>query len=436
MNQKWNLQDIKPSKPSESRPHHPESESTVSMRRQPTKRAPEKSGTSVAIKDKTGGKRHGWLIALAVFILVVAGGLIIGMATGGAEVIVHPKHREPNVNATFTAYQQAQPDQLAYTIMTLDAEGERQVKANGTEDAKVKASGTLFIYNKYQSKSIRLVANTRFASPDGLIYRIQDPVVVPGYKKASDGTITPGVTTAKVYADQVGDTYNIAPARFTIPGFKGDPEYDAVYAESKEAFTGGFDGKRFIIADADLKSTQEALRTELRNSLLGRIDAEKPAGFTVFKDAVSFTYQTLPSTAAGSDQATIKEKATMRIPIFKNDDFASFIAAATVPGYEGKSVHIADPSTLTFSYTSATTTVSDISAVPSIDFKLTGRPQLIWSYDADKLKADLVGKHKTALNAVLGAYPAIEKAEAVIKPFWQSKFPKKAKDITVTEVLE
>jgi hypothetical protein len=297
-------------------------------------------------------------------------------------------------------------------------------------------TGTIFIYNKQQADPIRLVTNTRFESPEGLIYKISDPAIVPGYTTDENGQIVPGVTTAEVYADEAGEQYNIGPSRFTVPGFKGEPEFDNIYAESTSNFTGGFNGMKFIIDDAELQTAQQALRTELRNSLLERVDAEKPAGFVVYKDAVTFTYESLPSVAYGDNLATIKEKVLLRIPMFKEDDFANFIAQATVPGYDGAQVRITDPLVMTFSYTGATTSASDISNMTELSFNLGGKPQIVWTYDAEKLKADLLNANKTALTSVLGGYPAIEKANAVIRPFWKTKFPTAIDEIQIIEVIE
>ena len=370
-----------------------------------------------------------------LFVVIVAGGFIASALMAGAEITVFPRHKEPNVNALFAANLLPKPDELTYEIMTLEAEGERQVTASGQEEVQAQAAGTILIYNKQQTDSIRLITNTRFESPGGLIYKIKDPAIVPGYTTSADGEMIPGVVTAEVFADEVGEKYNIGPSKFTIPGFKGDPEYETVYAESIENMLGGFDGKKFIIDDDELKTAQQALRMELRNSLLDRIEAEQPAGFLMFEGAITFTYISLPSVEFGDNLATIKEKVLMRIPLFKESEFASFIAAATIPGYEGGEVRLTDHSALSFSYEIATTSSSDISQLPSLEFNLAGKPQIVWEYDEGKLKTDLLNVNKTALPTVLGAYPAIEKAEAVIRPFWKTKFPTNLNEIKITEVI-
>jgi len=435
MNQKWNLQDIRPAAPRKRRtPENTPIEITEKPPMRPREEAEETM--SVRIVDGNKKKSKSLIYAIALFVLIVGGGLLASALMAGADVTVYPRHREPNVNAVFEAARTPQPGELAYEIMTLEAEGERQVTASGEEQVQTQAQGTIFIYNKQQADPIRLVTNTRFQSSNGLIYKIKDPAIVPGYTRDAQGNILPGVTTADVYADVIGEKYNIGPSTFTIPGFQGEPEFETIYGESTSAMTGGFDGLKYIIDPSELEIAQQALRTELRNSLLERVGAEKPAGFALFTGAVTFTYESLPSVAYGDNLATIKEKVLLRIPLFEESNFASYIAQATIPGYEGVPVRIVNYDSFTFEYTNATTSASDISNLMSLEFKLAGRPQIVWVYDAEKLKADLANANKTALPAVLGGYPAIEKANAVIRPFWQSKFPTKINEIKVTEVIE
>ncbi len=435
MAQKWNLQDIKPAEPRKRPIPPPNAEIIRRPAPQPIEPEIDEADGTIEIVNGQKKNRHTLLYALIVFFVVLGGGVIASILMGGAEITVYPKHREPNVNAQFVTHKSATADQLPYEIMTLEAEGERQVQATGQEEVKTQATGKILVYNKHQEAPVRLVTNTRFSSSNGQIFRIKDSVIVPGYTKDDTGQIMPGVATAEVFADDGGEAYNLAPQKFTIPGFAGEPEFDNIYGESTETFSGGYSGTRFIIAETELQTAEQALRTELRNSLLERIDAEKPAGFVVFKDAVTFTYVSLPAVEYGYNLATIKEKVIMRIPIFKEDQFASFIAAATIPGYEGEDVRITDTSVLTFSYVQATTSNSDIGAAVSLDFKLDGRPQIVYEYDADKLKTDLMNAHKTALTNVLGAYPAIEKAEAVIRPFWKTKFPIDINEIEIIEIV-
>jgi hypothetical protein len=435
MTQKWNLQDIKPAQPRKRTTPIDENNLQKREHSPSVSRKDADEVMSINIVDGKKKKHKSLVTALIVFFIVVGGAVLASTLMGGADLTVYPRYREPNVNATFQALRTPQPKELAYEIMTLEAEGERQVSATGKEAVTQQALGTILIYNKHQNKPMRLVTNTRFEA-DGLIFRIKDSAIVPGYTKNESNEILPGVITAEVFADESGEEYNLAPSRFTIPGFAGEPEFDNLYAESIETFAGGFDGTRFIIDEGELNTSKQALQTELRNSLLERTEAEKPAGLVLFPGATTFTYESLPSIEYGEDLATIKEKVTMRIPLFIEAEFAAFIAAATVPGYEGGDVRVTDYTTFNFAYVDSATNATDISTLNEVAFKLTGRPQIVWEYDGEKLKTDLLNKNKTALPSVLGAYPAIEKAEAIIRPFWKTKFPIEIDEITIIEIIE
>jgi len=436
MTQKWNLQDIRPAQTRKRHEGNPPGTPVLQATRRPiiTEQEDAEETMSIHIVDGNKKQNRSLVIAIAIFLIVAGGGLFASYLLGGAEVTVYPRHEEPNLNAQFEAKKIPQGKELTYEIMTLDAEGEKQVKAAGEEQITTQAKGTLFIYNEQQKEPIRLVTNTRFESADGKIFKIKDSAVVPGY--TLDGTKkVPGVTTAEVYADQPGEAYNVAPGKFTIPGFKDSPEYTTIYGQSTKTFVEGFNGKKFKIEDSELQTAQQALQTELRNSLLERIFAEKPAGFVLLKDAVAFTYESLPSVAYGENLATIKEKVTLRIPVFKEDDFAKFIARQTVTTYEEEPVRILDSSVLTFLYTNSTTSATDISLLSGFSFTITGKPQIIWKYDSEKLKSQLVNAPKSSINTVLGEFKAIKKANAVIRPFWKTKFPTDMNEIKIIEVI-
>jgi hypothetical protein len=434
MSQKWNLQDIRPAQPRKRR--QPEEVSSIKdVKTQPRLVTPEPEDISIKVVDGKKKNRHTLIFAFVIFFTLVGGSFLISFLMNGAELTLTPRSREPNVNATIVAYKTPQAGELTYEIMSLEATGERQVSATGEETVVEKASGSVLIYNQHSTEPLRLITNTRFESPNGLIYRLNESIVVPGYTRDDANQIAPGVIQANVYADEVGEQYNIGPSRFTVPGFAGSPEFDNVYAESIAQMQGGFNGSRFLIDEAELQTAQQGLRLELRNSLLERIEAEKPAGFVYFPGAIAFTYEALPAVEYGENLATIKEKATLRIPLFKQDDFASYIAKSTIPGYEQVPVRIQDTSTLEFAYTSATTSASDISMFDSLEFTLIGRPLIIWVYDSEALLKDLAGKNKTALPAVTGGYPAIEKSRVEIRPFWKNTFPDEPSKTTIIEVL-
>lgn len=462
MTQKWNLQDIRPAQLRESRrqqatihtprPHSDGRQNNADIKAaQPTFKQPHREipgefdeeifndETDGNIPVINGNKRSRTNLYIGIFLalLVISGGIGISALTGGAEITIYPKVRELNVNAEFTAYKEMRPGELAYEIMTLDASGERQVKASGQETVTKQATGEIEI-SKTTPGAERLIKNTRFATADGLTFRIQESVVVPG-AIVVDGKTVPGIARATVFAVEAGEQYNIpANTPLSVPGFKEGGYTDlfnAISAKNTTAFTDGFNGPRFIINEAELSTARQSLQLELRNALLAKIEAESPADFTSFVDSIAFTYNQLPPTQYGEDLVTIKEQAVLQIPLFKKDDFAKFIAQETIVGYDNEPVRIDNLENLTFSYVSATTSQSNIANEPSLTFKIIGVPKIVWTFDSERMKTELLGKEKTAFTQVMSSYTGIERGEVEIRPFWKRSFPTNLDDIHIKEVL-
>lgn len=445
MSQKWNLQDIRPAEPRKRR--MPSEMRTTDMRPEPEER-PHYTTTppsdrehipSIVIEDGNKKGKNRLFISIGLFVVIVGGAVALSALMGKTELTVNPINRQPNVSAEFTAYPDKREGELTYEIMTLEATGEEQVKATGQVQVEEQATGIIEI-KKTTPGAERLIKNTRFRTPNGLVFRIQESVVVPGAVKNESGQLVAGTIQAEVFADDVGEQYNIsAGTTFDVPGFKEGgftALYEAITASAPQAFTGGFSGPQFQIDESDLQTARQALQTELRNNLLLRVDSEKPADFITFPSAVAITYSQLPAVEYGGDLVTIREQAILQVPLFNRIEFGSFIAKETVATYAGNPVRVADPSVFTFTYTSATTSSSVIANEPALSFRLTGKPHLIWEYDAEKLKQDLAGLPKTALTNAIPAYPAIESAELHMTPFWQRSFPENPDEITIIEELQ
>lgn len=442
MTQKWNLQDIRPAQPRKRRPDIP---TTVISSNDNEEVAPistinaREEIPNIVITNGKERSNNRILISVILFVVIVGGAVGLSAMLGKTELTVYPEHREPNINADFTAYPDKRDDSLSYEILTLEAVSESQVKASGQVEVNELATGVIEII-KTTPGAERLIKNTRFRTPDGLVFRIKESVVVPGSVKDSSGASVPGSIQAEVFADDVGEKYNLEAGKtFDVPGFKEsklDDLYAAITARNPQPITGGFSGPQFQINDEELSTARQALQIQLRNTLLARIENEKPADFIAFPDAVAITYNQLPAVEYGQDLVTIREQAILQIPLFKITDLGSFLAKEAVATYDGSDVRIDDPSVLKFRYTNATTSSSVIANEPSISFNLTGKPLLIWNYDIKSLTKNLAGLPKTAINNAVKAYTGIDAAKVHITPFWKRNFPENPDDIIVVEELK
>jgi hypothetical protein len=455
MSKKWNLQDIRPvdqtvtnrnqsSQSQSNRPHRVRPSVTPARVHQPNTNDHKSEDefdtlpTTEVPKKENKSKRY-LLLALAIFILSLIGAFSVGTLTGGAEITIYPKVRTMNVNAEFAAYKERRAGELSYEILTLEATGERQVTATGQEEVSIQTVGEIDIY-KTTAGSERLIKNTRFETPDGKIFRIQESVVIPGATTGTNGVLTPGVIRAQVFADAAGEAYNItAKTRLTVPGFRENnltELYNAIYAENPNTFTGGYSGPRYIIDENELATARQSLQQELYTTLTTKIASERPANYTVFDQSATITYSSLPPTQQGDSLVTIKEQATLRIPLFNNEDLASFIAKETIVGYEtNEKVRVDNINDINFSYLDENTKNANITELDSLNFKIIGQPVIVWTYEEEALKEALVGKEKTALPLALSQYSQDSRSSLKIRPFWKSTFPDSKDKITITEVL-
>lgn len=443
MTQKWNLQDIRPAEP-RRRPRVEQRPVVVSTRPSTNREVGDLEITrgsdvdTIEVKDGNKESKKKYTILATVVVLLI--GAIFGLSAllSKTTLTVYPEYSEPVVNAEFIAYPDKRDGELSYEVMTIETTGEKQVKASGEEYVETKAEGFIEIM-KSTAGAEQVVKNTRFRSPDGKIFRIQEGVTIPGAVKDSTGKLVPGTIRAKVVADAAGEEYNLAAGtKLDVPGFKESnltDLYNSISATVREPLIGGYKGQKFMINDAELSTARQELELTLRNQLLDRIKNEKPAGFTSFDSSVALTYQELPTVSYGENLVTIREQAYLQLPLFKESDFAAFLASETVPTYSDLPVRIADIGTLTFSYSDQNTSATNIANLTSLTFKIVGKPTIVSEFDAEKLQSDLAGKAKTAISTVLTAHPGIKSARVESKPFWRRSFPEDAADIEIIEVV-
>ncbi|PIT91412.1 hypothetical protein COU17_00270 [Candidatus Kaiserbacteria bacterium CG10_big_fil_rev_8_21_14_0_10_49_17] len=363
-----------------------------------------------------------WLVAL---ISVAALALGLSYVFSGAKIVVTPKERSSFVEGTFRAYKNPGFEELGYEIATITQEESVTVEATGEEEVENKASGFIVIYNDYSKTPQRLIKNTRFESPDGRIYRIEESVTVPG-QKTENGAVVPGSIEVEVFADEPGEEYNTGLTDFTIPGLKGDDRYDHFYARSKTPITGGFVGVQAVVDESVKEAKTAELKEALESALLSSIVNQIPDGFVLVSGATMIEYSETRAVADG-DGARLIQSGTLYAVLFPEGEFASFLARNTIAEFKSDDSVSADVSALSL-------TVADGAKPWEADefaFSLSGNTTLTWLFDTDQLLRDLAGKAKGALPTILSGYPSIEKAEVILRPFWRGTFPDDPSDITL-----
>lgn len=360
---------------------------------------------------------------ITAVVLVIALSLGALFYFSSSKVEVTPNTVSAAVQNSFTAAQGT--GTLPYLLVSAQKVATQSVKGSGTKSVTTSASGTVTIYNT-QTKSQKLITNTRFATTAGLIFRIHSAVTIPGGSPTKPGSIA-----AKVYADQPGALYNVGPTSFTIPGFAGTPLASAVYARSTSAMTGGASGTIPVVDAAIEAQTRTALITALAPGLADSIKDQVPDGYVLLPGAATTTYEEMtPAPGATSGMVDVKEQGTITAVVFPNAALAKSIATAVNGlGYQGEPVALLPASTLTLSAPG----VPDQTAT-SFSFMLTGTASLIYTVDKSRIAAAVAGKTKAEAEVALTNYPEVKRAVIILRPFWRSAFPQDPSSIDVETV--
>ena len=362
------------------------------------------------------------LLILALIIIASVGALFY---FSKAEVDVTPSSVSAQVQGTFTASTSGGTGTLPFQIITAQKIASQNVTGSGTKTVNSSASGTITIYNT-QAKAQALVANTRFATAGGLVFRIHAAVTIP-----AGSSTKPGSVSAKVYADKVGSQYNVGATSFTVPGFAGTPQASMVYAQSTGSMTGGSSGAVPTVDPTLETQTRTALQAALAPDLLTSIQSQVPAGYILLPGAAVTSYQALDSApSAATGQVSVREQGTVTAVVFPNAALAGAIASSvTTLGYQGEPITLSSVNQLLFA-----TAALPAAGATSFSFTLAGTAPLTYSVDSSRIAAAVAGKTRSAATVAISNYPEVQRAVIILRPFWRETFPQDPSSISIVPV--
>jgi len=368
-----------------------------------------------------------WGIGVSLLVLI----FILLSIFNGATLSYVPKSSALSLkNESFIA-QKTGNDTLSYSVAKLSKDKGVEVLASGEEEVSRKASGTIVVYNS-STKSQRFRATTRFETPEGKIYQVEDAIVVPA-KKVVNGSEQPGSLEVTVYAENPGKEYNIGLTDFTLPGLEGTSLFTAVYARSKTEMSRGFVGKEKIVSEQDRLRVKNELETSLRAELISDAIAQVPKDLILFPSLSFIIFEDLPQTdPATPGRVVANRRANLYGVMFKRSDLSTYLSLGKITLAPGESVDILEPELLTLSFSDDSSL--DILNADEIHLSVTGDTMVVWRTDEVSLKTDIVGKPKKYISSILNNYPTVISATATIRPFWKKSFPSDGSRITIKQL--
>ncbi|OGH74172.1 MAG: hypothetical protein A3G00_04880 [Candidatus Magasanikbacteria bacterium RIFCSPLOWO2_12_FULL_43_12] len=182
---------------------------------------PRTKHTSLAVEQPV---RLYKFIALSFLILtIILLGVIIFMSAKRATITVVAGQEPLEVSVAMAIGSESK---IGF-VETITVELKKTYKPESTKEIGAVAMGAVTLRNDSDADQA-LVATTRLLSPEGILFRLKNRVVVP----AKSTIVT------EVYADKEGRESEIGPAKFTIPGLNAAKQA-VIYATSEKPMIGG-----------------------------------------------------------------------------------------------------------------------------------------------------------------------------------------------------
>lgn len=360
--------------------------------------------------------KKGLYISVFIFILAFAFG--ISSLLSKATVSIVSKRDTFPIKETIDAIKNPKVEEFGYQTINIEGSANKQIIESLSEQkVEQKAYGTLSVSNE-SGKSQKILANTRFEGPTGLIYRIKDPA-----------TLSVGKTDLIVYADEVGEKYNTAKdTKFTIPGFKNDPKYKTIYAIAKEDIKGGFVGSQKVLDENAKKTLNIELSAELKKNLLSQINSQTPENFIYYPNTIKYVFKDLEIEQEDGNTFAVK-KGSVEVVIFDK----TLLSNKIINSLKDKNDIVLPADVKNLDSLSFNIITNNINSDIKID--ISGDVLIKSTFDSALLKNDLLGIKRESINDLLSAkYPGINEARVKIFPFWKNVVPMKPDKIVIKEV--
>lgn len=368
---------------------------------------PRTKQTSLAVEQPV---RFYKFIALSFLLLtVILLGVIIFMSTKRATITVVAGQEPLEVGVVMPIGGEIKTGFMEMASVEL----KKIFKPESTKEINAVAMGTVTLYNETEADQA-LVATTRLLSPDGILFRLKNRVVVPGNGKID----------AEVYADKAGRESEIGPTKFTIPGLN-EAKQKVIYAKSDKPLVGGVRSVG-IITEEDLKIAEKELLADLKKAGAEKLSALHPelsAVYEIVKQEISADKE------AGSDaeEFTLSSKANM-VGVFYNQMDADKLASGELAKRVVSEAEILIQNELRTSVALMNYNLENKTA----NLKISGVGAVSLNPESQQLqKLSFFGKTKDEVRRYLLSLDHVRGVELKFTPAWIRTVPQVADHVSV-----
>ncbi|MFH1457206.1 MAG: hypothetical protein ABIF17_03805 [Patescibacteria group bacterium] len=266
------------------------------------------------------------------------------------------------------------------------------------------AQGEIIITNKNNSQQV-LIATTRFLSPDGMLFRLKNQVVIPANSEI----------TSEIYADAPGPKYDIAPAPFSIPGLNENLQ-KKIYGTTKTPMTGGLK-KIGTLTAQEITKAQQKMINQLDKTILEKLNIhENNEQITLIKKEI---LEDNLSNKEGDEveKFTISLKIKVDVIEINKEKLIAWVKE------QYRQELTQDNEIINYDLDKFSYTLED-TASTYVDLKTSLPAYILGTLDLDNFnKKKLYGMDEKALETFFNQYPNIDHIEVNFWPFWVRTAP-------------
>lgn len=400
-----------------------------------TKIKPKAPHLAVARHEKKE-KHFAWPWVFVVILVVVLGvGTYLFFTLPEADIQIWPKVDTLSFQQTLTADKSAQAIDSTKKVIPAQyfttAKTESQdFPATGSASNNGKAVGTITIFNKYDPPApFTFKAGTHFMSDSGKLFVALQKIAIPAAKKFGS-KITAGQVQAQVQAVEAGDSYNIAPSNFSVPGLKGTAYYYSINATSATAMAGGYTGNVKKVTDDDLQGAKDVLTKKATDDAMADLKSQIPSDYILLDNAISSittSAQSQTKSGAIADKFTYQVAVQASALAFKKSDIEQFAKNYIISQLPQGNTLL--DNTFKTDYSASTVDVSLGKATVNLNFSSGAYKNI----DKNSLSLSFLGESanqiKTTINNALG--DKVSKVQINFWPFWVTSVPNNQSRVSV-----
>lgn len=304
---------------------------------------------------------------------------------------------------------------FAGEMINLSQEKEEKFISNGKKNLGGKATGTLTLYNYWDSGAQNLDKGTKFSS-SSRTFLSKAEVTIPG-TSIKGGNIVPGTASVEIEAENPGEEYNVKAGRFTIVGLPA-VQQEKIYGQTNKDLSGGFSKEVTVVSQNDFDQAKEKLAKELSSDLKSQL-TDKSDGKEVLEKAIQNETVEIKSSAnvdAEANDFTLIIKQRLRVIVFDKNAFDKFvfqIAEQQIP-YD-KMISLGPNDAIVSSVKETKYDQNILLLQTNVEAKISSR------VDTEKVQRDLLGKNLTQAQSYLNNLSGVTGFEIQFKPSWWLK---------------